>query len=60
MAEFGRNCVAGCESGKWLSDSQKLFISMRDMVANIYRAVNGNMEVMQKIEVFGIVGSGEY
>ena len=56
MAEFGRYCVAGCEFGKWHSDSQKLFISMRDMVANIYRAVDGNVEVMQKI-VFGIVGS---
>ena len=55
-----RYCVVGCESGKWFSDSQKLFVSMRDMLANIYRAVNGNTDVMSKVQVFGIVGSGEY
>lgn len=60
MAEYGRFCAAGTDSSKWETDSHKLFLSMRDMLCHIHRAVKGDPEVMRQVRVFGIVGSGKY
>jgi hypothetical protein len=60
MAEFGRFCTGGTTSTKWITDSHKTFLAMRDMLSSIHAAVDGDPGVMRRIQVFGIVGSGEH
>jgi hypothetical protein len=60
MAEFGSFCTGGTTSTKWITDSHATFVAMRDMLSSIHAAVDGDAGVMRRIQVFGIVGSGEH
>jgi len=58
-AEYHKLCPAETNSPKYMVDSLKLTLSMRNMLCHIFNAVGGDKDVMGAIQVVGIVGSGE-
>lgn len=48
----------GTSSTKWLDDSRKLIRALRDMLGRLHRLVDGDVEVVGKLQVVGIVTAG--
>jgi len=60
VVEYSKWTPQGIDSIKWTTDTHKCHLMMRDMLCNIHKLVRGDIGVMKRLHVFGMVSNGEY